>query len=161
MAANRDERWTFGHALNVESSSGGTFSRSTLYSKLTLLETQHNWLLASVPTPNVTEGWKIAGVMLRYSIRGRAGLIDKIGLRDGDQTIHSFENLNNGPIAGWQTLSLPLTPTRTFRYGLGVAIHASYPDNFDPMPLGPTEFLIASVGLAFVKEGGIAPPTPN
>ena len=92
-----DERWIFGHALHVENRQVGTFVRSTLYSKLTLVETQSNWLLAAVPAPNVTEGWRISGVMLRYTIRGRAGLIDKVGLRDGEQTVHSFEGLNAGP----------------------------------------------------------------
>jgi hypothetical protein len=152
MATERDERWIFGHALHVENPAGGTFALSTLYSKLTLVETQSNWVLASVPTPNVTQGWKIAGVMLRYSIRGRAGVIDKVGLRDGDQTVHSFENLNHGPVAGWQTLALTLPSPKAFRFGMGVSIHAAYPDNFDPMPLGPSEFLFASVGLAFLKE---------
>jgi hypothetical protein len=78
---------TFGHALNVENPQVGTFSRSTLYSKLTLVEAQANWLLASVPTPNVTEGWRISAVLLRYTIRGRAGVIDKVGLRDGEQLV--------------------------------------------------------------------------
>jgi hypothetical protein len=156
-----DQRWIFGHALNIENPQVGTFSRSTLHSKLTLAETQDNWLLASIPTPNVTEGWKISSIMLRYTIRGRAGGIDKVGLRDGEQLVHFFEGLTAGPIAGWQTLTLPLSPTRTFKFGLGVSIHASYPDNFDPAPLGPTEFLFASVGLGFVRESGIAPPTPH
>jgi hypothetical protein len=146
-----DQRWIFGHALHVENRQVGTFSRSTLYSKLTLVETQSNWLLASIPTPNVTEGWKISAVMLRYTIRGRAGLIDKVGLRDGEQLVHSFDGLNVGPAAGWQTLNLPLSPAMPFKFGLGVSIHANYPDNFDPQPLGPAEFLFVSVGLGFVR----------
>jgi hypothetical protein len=146
-----DQRWIFGHALHVENRQVGNFSRSTLYSKLTLVETQSNWLLASIPTPNVTEGWKISAVMLRYTIRGRAGLIDKVGVRDGEQVVHSFEGLNVGPAAGWQTLNLPLSPAIPFRLGLGVSIHANYPDNFDPQPLGPAEFLFVSVGLGFVR----------
>jgi hypothetical protein len=154
-----DQRWVFGHALNVENPQAGTFSRSTLYCKLTLVETQDNWLLASIPTPNVTEGWRISSVLLRYTIRGRAGVIDKVGLRDGEQLVHSFEGLNVGPAAGWQTLTLPLSPPRAFTFGLGVSIHANYPDNFDPQPLGPAEFLFVSVGLGFVREPGIAPPT--
>jgi hypothetical protein len=164
MAANpitdRDERWTFGHALNVENPSVGTFLRSTLHAKIILTETQSNWVLASVPTPNVTKGWRISSVLLRYTIRGRAGHIDKVGLRDGDQLVHSFEGLNVGPAASWQTLTLPLSPARKFRFGLGVSIHVDYPDNFDPQPLGPSEFLFASVGLGFVKQSGIESPTP-
>lgn len=158
MATDRDERWTFGHALHVEDPGVGVFARSTLYSKVTLLEAQSDWVLASVPTPNVTEGWKIASVMLRYTIRGRAGLIDKVGLRDGDQTIYTFEGLDIGPVAGWQTLTLPLPEAWKFTYGVGVSIHVNYPDNFDPQPLGPAEFLFASVGLGFVKESGVVAP---
>ena len=146
-----DERWIFGHALHVENRQVGTFVRSTLYSKLTLVETQNNWLLAAVPAPSVTEGWRISAIMLRYTIRGRAGVIDKVGLRDGEQTVHSFEGLNLGPIAGWQSLNLPLSPAVPFKFGLGVSIHANYPDNFDPQPLGPAEFLFVSVGLGFVR----------
>jgi hypothetical protein len=86
-----DERWTFGHALHVENRQVGTFTRSTLYSKLTLDETQDNWLLAAVPAPGVSEGWRISGVNLRYTIRGRAGVIDKVGVRDGERVVHSFE----------------------------------------------------------------------
>lgn len=146
-----DERWIFGHALHVENQQMGTFSRSTLYSKLTLNEAQDNWLLAAIPTPNITENWQISAVMLRYTIRGRAGQIDKVGLRDGEQLLHSFEGLTVGPVAGWQTLNLPLSPAKGFKFGLGVSIHANYPDDFDPMILGPAEFLFVSVGLGFIR----------
>jgi hypothetical protein len=89
-----DERWIFGHALHVENRQVGTFARSTLYSKLTLDEAQDNWLLAAVPAPGVSEGWGISAVNLRYTIRGRAGVIDKVGVRDGERVVHSFEGLS-------------------------------------------------------------------
>jgi hypothetical protein len=146
-----DERWIFGHALHVENRQVGTFARNTLYSKLTLDEAQDNWLLAAVPAPGASEGWRISGVNLRYTIRGRAGVIDKVGVRDGERVVHSFEGLNVGPIASWQTLNLPLSPAVPFQFGLGVSIHANYPDNFDPQPLGPSEFLFVSVGLTFTR----------
>ena len=145
---DRDERWTFGHALHVEDPTIGTFIRNTLYSKITLNPTESNWVLASVPTPNVTKGWKVGAVALRYTIRGGVGVIDKIGLRDGDQTAYSFEGLALGPISDWQSVGLSLPPSN-FQYGLGVSIHVNYPVI---QPLGPTEFLFASVGLGFVLE---------
>ena len=152
MITDRDERWTFGHALHVENPAVGIVSRSTLYFKIVLNETESNWVLASVPTPNVTKGWKVAAAALRYTIRGRAGLIDKIGIRDGNDVVGSFENLTIGPNAGWQSLGLSLNPAIPFQFGLGVSIHVNYPDNFDPQPLGPAEFLFASVGLGFIQE---------
>jgi hypothetical protein len=112
-----------------------------------LIATGKGWKLR-----RAARGWKVASVLLRYTIRGRAGLMDKVGLRDGDQTVHMFEGLDIGPVAGWQSLTLPLPEPRTFSYGLGVSIHVTYPDNFDPQPLGRAEFLFASVGLSFVRR---------
>ena len=43
-----DERWVFGHALNVENPQVGKFERKTLYSQLTLVSgtpLQSNWVL--------------------------------------------------------------------------------------------------------------------
>src|SRR5262245_50776980 len=123
-----DERWIFGHALHVENRQVGTFTRNTLYSELELTPAQpaqDNWVLASVPTPNVTEKWQISAVMLRYAIIGHAnGIIDKVGLRDGEHLVWSFEGLNVGPGSGWQTLNLALPSPRTFSFGLGISIHA-------------------------------------
>ena len=135
MISERDERWTFGHAFNVENPDMGDFERNTLYSKITLTKngdpyspTQSNWVLASIPTPNATEGWKISSVMLRYTIIGKPGIIDKVVLRDGDLEVHSFENLTVGPISGWQTLTLSLPQPKTFQFGLGVGIHVVFID---------------------------------
>ena len=43
-----DQRWMFGHALNVENPQVGTFPRSTLYAKLTLVEAQDNATVAAL-----------------------------------------------------------------------------------------------------------------
>jgi hypothetical protein len=151
-----DERWVFGNTLNVEKPEAGSFSRSTLYSKLTLGQPdtlgKDNWLLASVPAPNVTEGWSIADVMLRYTIRGEIGAIDKVGLRDGNELVHSFEDPSLAvPIPDWETLTLTLPSPRRFTFGLGVSIHASYEGFGGSTAPPPTEFLFASVGLKFVR----------
>ena len=47
-------------------------------------------------------------------------------------------------------MNLPLAPPRTFKVGLCVTIHPNYLNDFDPQPLGPSEFLFARAGLEFV-----------
>ena len=154
-----DERWVFGHALHVENRQVGTFERSTLYSRLTLREGQSNWLLAAVPAPNVTEGWLISAVKVRYTLAGgeggagQPGLIDAVGIRDGEAVVTSFENLTAGSVPGWQNLELSLpSPGAPYKYGLAVSIHANY-----PVPLGttqvlpPVEYRVVGVGLAFTR----------
>jgi hypothetical protein len=151
-----DERWSFGHALNVENPNVGVFSRSTLYAKLTLGPLNENWLLASIPGPNATQGWKVSSVKIRYVIKannpegGSGGVIDKVGLRDGEVLLHEFLNLTAGPIDAWQTLSLPLPSPSSFKFGLGVSIHANFP-GFDLPPNGRVDFLVVGVGLGFVQ----------
>jgi|SRR6185312_10656226 hypothetical protein len=152
-----DERWVFGHALHVENRQVGTFERSTLYSRLTLREGQSNWLLAAVPAPNVTEGWLISAVKVRYTLAGgeggagQPGLIDAVGIRDGEAVVTSFENLTAGSVTGWQNLELSLGGAH-YRFGLAVSIHANY-----PVPLGttqvlpPVEYRVVGVGLAFTR----------
>jgi hypothetical protein len=164
MITDRDERWTFGHALNVEDPNTGIFERSTLYSKITInLNPFSNWVLASIPTPNVTKGWRISSVMLRYTIPGQIGFtgsIDKIIVRDGNEIVAEFENLKIWANAGWETLTLNLPQSKTFKFGLGVGIHVilNLPDE---VPVGPSEIRFASVGLGFVKESVIVvPPEP-
>ena len=163
MISDRDERWTFGNSLNVENPDMGDFERNTLYSTITLTKngdpytpTQSNWVLASIPTPNATKGWKISSVMLRYTIIGKPGIIDKVVLRDGDLELYSFENLTVGPISGWQTLTLPLPEPKAFQFGLGVGIHVVFLDYF--FDCGSADFRFASVGLEFIKESSIVPP---
>lgn len=152
MAA--DERWVFGHALNVESPTQGVLSRSTLYGKLTLKVQQQNWLLAAVPTPNVTEGWRVSAVMVRYVIKNSSsggGLIDKVGLRDGENTVHEFANLTAGAAPTWQTLTLTMPSPAPFKFGLGVSIHASNVFATDPPPNAIADIEIVGVGLRFVR----------
>ncbi|MDA4126866.1 MAG: hypothetical protein OK452_06665 [Thaumarchaeota archaeon] len=178
MIIDKDERWTFGHALNVEDPTVGTFIRTTQYSKISLWVNDSNWVLASIPTPNVTKGWKISSVMLRYTIRGLGwndigdlldlppelppgatgpGVIDKIVIRDGDETVHEFEGLHLTKIKDWETLTLALPQSKQFKFGLGVSIHVFYEG-----PVGgddvPAEILFASVGLGFVKETSVDLP---
>ncbi len=147
-----DDRWIFGHALNVENPQVGKFERNTLYSKLTLVSgtpLQHNWVLAAVPAPNATEGWRVARVMVRVATTGQAGFFDKVGVRDGERLVHSFEDLNIGPQPNWVTLSFDLPPSAAtlIKFGLGVSIHVSSV----PTALGPHEFRFVSVGAAFVR----------
>ena len=152
-----DERWVFGHALHVENRQVGTFDRSTLYSKLTLREGQSNWLLAAVPAPNVTEGWRVSAVKVRYYLAGGEGgsgggaLIDAVGVRDGEVVVHSFENLTAGSVAGWQNLELSLGGAH-YRFGLAVSIHANYGVPVGtPSVLPPVEYRVVGVGLAFTR----------
>src|SRR5262245_12861480 len=135
-----DARWIFGHSLNVEDPHVGTFDRSTLYSKLTLVSgtpLQQNWVLAAIPGANATEGWRLDKVMVRFATIGNAGFIDKVGVRDGERLVHSFDNLNIGPQSGWTTVTfdLPLSGANSIQFGLGVAIHVSSL----PTSLGPHE----------------------
>jgi hypothetical protein len=136
----------------VENPQVGKFERNTLYSKLTLVSgtpLQDNWVLAAVPAPNVTEGWRVARVMVRVATAGQAGFFDKVGVRDGERLVHSFEDLNIGPQSGWVTLSfdLPPSPAIPIKFGLGVSIHMSSV----PTALGPHEFRFVSVGATFVR----------
>lgn len=149
-----DERWIFGHTLNVESSTEGTLSRSTLYGKLTLKVQQQNWLLAAVPAPNVTEGWKVSAVMIRFVIKNNSfgsGLIDKVGVRDGESVVHEFDGLTAGAAATWQTLTLQMPSPVPFKFGLGVSIHASNVFGTDPPPSAISDIQIVGVGLRFVR----------
>jgi hypothetical protein len=161
----RDERWTFGTSLNVEDPAAGTFRRLTLYSSIALVSGQNNWILASVPTPNVVLGWKVKAIMLRYRISpsnpelGIGGRIDKIGIRDGDKLLHEFDGLNLGPITNWQTLRQELPNPLNFQFGLGVLVHVDFPSNIGATDQTQSTFYFASIGLEFVK-GGIAPPRP-
>ena len=114
-----DERWTFGTSLNVENPTVGEFKHTTLYTSIVLEPGQQNFVMTSVPSPNVVEGWRIKSVMLRYRITGDGGgTIDKIGIRDGNESIHSFENLLIGINNAWQTLKLELPCPMPFRFGL-------------------------------------------
>ena len=63
--------------------------------------------------------------MLRFRMRdGPSGEIDKIGIRDGDFTVHEFANLVIGRNNTWETLKLELLPgPRSYSFGLGVSIH--------------------------------------
>jgi hypothetical protein len=145
-----DERWVFGHALNVENPQVGKFERKTLYSQLTLVSgtpVQTNWVLAAVPTPNVTEGWRVARVMVRVVILGRSGGIDKVGVRDGEREYHEF-NESIGPQPNWVTLSFDLPLAKpNIQFGLGVSIHAFAA----PTSLGPNDFRFVSVGALFAR----------
>jgi hypothetical protein len=145
-----DERWVFGNALNVENPQGGAFVINTLYSQLTLAEGEENWVLAAVPGPNITEGWSVTAVLLRYSIVG--GIIDKIGVRDGDIEVYSLENQfiadTNG---GWQTATFPIPSTPTISMGLGVSLHVT---GIGVPPTFINDLRFASIGLAFYRADG-------
>jgi murein tripeptide amidase MpaA len=147
-----DERWTFGTSLNVENPTVGQFKHTTLYTSIILAPGQHNFVMTSVPSPNVVEGWKIKSVMLRYRITAGAGVIDKIGIRDGNESIHSFENLLIGVNNAWETLKLELPCPKSFKFGLDVSIHVFYDPGFGGPQPPPTPFQFASIGLEFTKD---------
>lgn len=150
-----DERWTFGTSLNVENPQVGEFKHTTLYTSIKLAPGQHNFVMTSVPSPNVLERWRVKSVMLRYRITGNgAGVIDKIGIRDGNESIHSFENLLIGTNNSWETLRLELPCPRAFRFGLDVSIHVFYDPGFGGPTQHPTPFHFASIGLEFTKDSG-------
>ena len=175
-----DERWTFASSLDVENPTVGEISRLTSNFSVKLDRGTVNWVLASVPAPNVTKGWEVKSVMMRYRISGGAGKIDKIGLRNGDVAVHEFEDLGLGNTGGWQTAKLTLPNSARFAFGLGVSIHLNgelstarrEPDGMHqdggggggggttPPPPPPTVFAFASVGLEFIKPSVIG-PKPN
>lgn len=84
-------------------------------------------------------------------------IIDKIGIRDGNNLLYEFTGLNLGPTIDWQTSSHELTYPENFNFGLGVSLHVNYV--LSGQPGASTHFQFASIGLLFVK-GGIAPPKP-
>jgi hypothetical protein len=120
--------------------------------------TQHNWLICSVPAPNILEGWRVKAVMILYNIRRLDtrgfGMIDKIGIRDGNLDVARFEGLTIGPNSiepaeNWVERKLELPNPRGFRFGLGVTIHVTGPplDTENPS----TKFSFTSIGLEFTK----------
>jgi hypothetical protein len=160
-----EERWSFGCSLTVENPAVGRFINTGLYTGIELTHLQQNWLVCSVPAPNVLEAWKIKSIMIQYNIRntqGDYGKVDKIGIRDGNQTVHGFENLDIGRNANWEIRKLALPTPWDYRFGIGVNIHVIYPEVLDPGPW-PTQFLFTSIGLEFTKsaDGPVIEPTPS
>jgi hypothetical protein len=150
MSQITDERWAFGSSLHVEDPTVGNFYCKGLYTGITLVKNQSNWLVGSVPAPNIHEGWKIKSVMILYNIRGELGLIDKIGIRNGHLDVQRFEGLNIGPNTTWELRKFELPSAASFAYGLGVTIHVNYPDH--PDISHPTQFLFTSIGLEFIRS---------
>jgi hypothetical protein len=153
MSGNIQERWAFHTALHVEFKDVGKFIQDTRYTGVELNETQHNWLVGSVPGPNILDAWKVKAVMILYNIRntqGDFGMIDKIGIRNGHLVLGSIENLNITRNANWDVKKLELPGPTSFRYSLGVMIHVNYPQIVDHGQW-PTQFLFAGIGLEFVK----------
>jgi hypothetical protein len=144
-----DERWAYGSSLHVEAPTVGNFFTKGLYTGIELKVNQSNWLVGSVPALNIHEGWRIKAVMIRYNIRGAIGVIDKIGVRQGNLDVHGFEGLNIGPNSTWETRKLELPNPSAFTWGLGVTIHCAVPQQVDVVH--PTQFLFTSIGLEFIK----------
>lgn len=158
---NIEQRWVYGSALHVENPSVGRF---TVLGTMTTIElsnvTQHNWLICSVPAPNILEGWKVKAVMILYNIRRPdprpLGMIDKIGIRDGNLDVARFEGLTIGPNSiepneNWEVRKLELISPSGFRFGLGVTIHVEGGLGFEASAIGPTKFSFTSIGLEFIK----------
>jgi hypothetical protein len=149
MSGNIERRWAWASALHVENPAVGKFHVNGLHSGIELRQGQGNWLVASIPAPNIHEGWKIRSVLILYNIRGNIGLIDKIGIRNGHIEVHGFQNLTIGPNTSWELRKLDLPGPSSFAYGLGISIHVQVPATPDVTP--PTQFLFTSVGLDFIK----------
>ena len=100
-----------------------------------------------------------SAVKVRYHLaggeggNGEHGLIDAVGVRDGEAVVHSFENLTAGSVTGWQNLELSLpSPGAPYKYGLAVSIHVNYPVPLGtPSVLPPVEYRVVGVGLAFTR----------
>lgn len=159
----RQEVWNFSHSLSPENPSVGLFSHTTLFYGIKLRGDQQNWLMTNVPSLNPREGWRIKSLMLRYRTRGIEnnsffGGIDKIGIRDGNFTLHEFAPLASRTNNTWETLKLELSDPKSFNFGLGVSIHVSgFVDAspFDPPEPPPevTSIEFVSIGLEFIKSG--------
>src|SRR6266540_613416 len=150
MSEITDERYAFGSTLRVEDPAVGKFFTKGLYTGLELTEKKNNWLVGSVPAPNIHEGWRIKAVKILYSIRGPYGSIDKIGIRNGHLDVYRFEGLTFGPNPNWQLQRLELPGPSSFAYGLGVTIHVDYPEiTGSTTSQPPTQFLFTSIGLEF------------
>lgn len=149
MSGITDRRWAFASALHVENPAVGKFHVNGLHTGIELLKTQDNWLVGSIPAPNIHEGWKVKSALILYNIRGPVGLIDKIGIRNGYLDLHRFENLTIGPNANWEIKQLDLPGPTAFAYSLGITIHVWVPDNPDVTP--PIQFLFTGIGLEFSK----------
>jgi len=152
MSQITDERWAFGSSLHVEDPTVGKFFCKGLYTGIELRQTESNWLVGSVPAPNIHEGWRIRSVMILYNIRGPYGSIDKIGIRNGNLDAHRFEGLALGPNTTWELRKLELPSAASFAYGLGVTIHVNYPEIVGSPSQPPTQFLFTSIGLEFIKS---------
>jgi hypothetical protein len=154
MSVIKQERWAFSSALHVENPTVGKFTVTGLKTGIELSQhNQHNWLVCSVPGPNILEAWRIKAVLILYNIKGSpGGKIDKIGIRNGHLDVYGFENLTIGPNANWELKRLELPGTGyTFRYSLGVTIHVMYQKpEFEPTA-PPTQFFFTGVGLEFIK----------
>jgi hypothetical protein len=153
MSQVTEERWVFSNALHVENPAVGKFHVNGLHAGIELNQNEQNWLVCSVPGPNVLEEWRIRSVMIQYNVKGQVGRIDKIGIRDGNQTAASFENLDLGPNAGWEIRKLQLPAPWDYRLGLGVTIHVACPMSTGGPPQPPTQFLFTSIGLEYIKSG--------
>jgi DNA-binding beta-propeller fold protein YncE len=162
-----EERWVYGSALHVENPAVGRFSVLGTMTTIELGTNQHNWLICSIPAPNVLDGWKVRAVMIRYNIRRPdsrgLGIIDKIGIRNGNLDVARFEGLTIGPNSiepqeNWEVRKLVLPRPGDFKFGLGVTIHVLFPQ-ISPIP-PPTKFSFTSIGLEFIKSIP-RPPDPT
>jgi hypothetical protein len=165
MSSVTEESWMFVSVLRAEDPSIGKFHSNGLHTGIELgvaQPIQQNWLIGSIPAPNPLEQWRINAVMLQYNIRGQLGMIDKIGIRDGNQPAASFENLQIGPNSDWEIRKFPLPNPWDYRFGLGVNIHVTMTENFGGPNVPPTQFLFTAIGLEFTKStGGTGGTNPN
>ena len=166
IVTNIEERWVYGSALHVENPTVGRFTVLGTMTTIELRANQHNWLICSVPAPNVLDGWRVRAVMIRYNIRRPdsrgLGHIDKIGIRNGNLDVARFEGLTIGPNSiepheNWEVRRLVLSRPGDFRFGLGVTIHVLFPE-ISPIP-PPTKFSFTSIGIEFIKSTPVPDPT--
>jgi hypothetical protein len=151
------ELWIGYTSISRDNSQVGQFRIGGLFCSIRLNNGEQNWFFTNLPTPNVSDGWKIKSVKLRIRTEESPfGGIDKVGIRDGEGVIHEFNPLAITSFNNWQTISreVPGGP-RSFRFGLGLSIHLN--NRVDtkedpPPPLPPVKISVASVGAEFIKS---------
>lgn len=158
MAEETDERWIHGSAIQFEETFNVVYiTRYGTGLEILFREGYNRSLLAPIPTPNATKGWKVKSIMLRYSISiapsefGFSPEIFRISLYDLDRLILSYTYRNFRSTGGmFQNIKQDLPLPKNFNHGIGVLIGVRY-DYIEGAPR--FSFVsFAGVGLKFVKS---------
>jgi len=157
MAEETDERWIHETALQWEYLGPGVvYNRKYDKGLETLFKEGYvRQLLAAIPTPNATNGWRVKSIMFRYSIMiapsefGFSPEIFHISMYDLDRFMWRFNRffINTGGM--FQDVKLDLPVPQIFNCGILVQIGLRYYYE-DGLPI--YSFVsFAGVGLEFVR----------